>query len=393
MSTKLVVHHTYERGMAFDVSETGNHGDPYATVAGAGAFAGSLRFASGASRVDVRPSPSLAHMRAIRGKIRFVHQPSHPGDRRHNLFEGDRSFALFINPDGSLQSTLLDRYDSWQGPWSAPGMVHANQWHEAELLHDGVSRMRLDLDGVKVGESFGVPGPVRDVGSLGLTVGHWPEDDPRYTLEGHVDDFRFWVYDPDDDARRLTDRCCLDRAAIDSILRGLRRVGFDGTKLGNVVGQLLDIGAEVAAKARAGDAARTHTAGTLSRDAMLALALEDWPTLQHALEKLDTFTRQKLSNTEVEAYGNQALALIMTPPLGDLLLGGGDPARAWKAIRTVAATLCLDGALPREPQRPEEERPPEERPQPPREGDPHTDGDPGEPPPDWRLPDTSEEES
>ncbi len=378
-ANKLVLHHTYDRGTGFDVSEYGNHGQLRSVAAGAGAFAGSLRFAGGPSWVYVRPSPTLTDMRAIRVRMRFlVSAPKTSG--RHNLMEGHLSFALFVNSDWSIQGTILDATDTWSGPISPPGAVSSNQWHVVEYMHDGVSHARIFIDGTKVAETFDAPGPIRNVESDGLAIGHWPHPNSSYTLDGYIDDARLWVYDPKKDVRRLLDECCFDRAGIDRFLTVARAKGWDAARWTALVRDILDLGTEIAVAARDGSPARTVRAAQLTREGMLAVMAKDPAALHDVFTRLRTYALERLTPAQLDAYGQRALAQIQSSPLAAFLFGSslakGDP------IRRLAALLCLDGLLPpdRKPERDDHDRPPR-RP----DGDPDTDGPTGKPPDDWRL--------
>ena len=149
-----------------DASNHRNHGTPRGATPGAGPFAGSYFFDGGPARIDVSPARSLDELVAIRTTIRFLHDPVTPGTRRANLIEAYGSFALFVQPDGSLMGTILDATGSWHGVTSPAGLVTANEWHLADFRHDGVDHCELRLDDRLVAEAGGVPGPVRPVGIL-----------------------------------------------------------------------------------------------------------------------------------------------------------------------------------------------------------------------------------
>ena len=120
---QLVLRHTYAHGLTFDASNNRNHGRPVAVTPGTGPFDGSYRFDGGPSRIDVAPSASLEALTAIRVTVRFLHDPAAPGTRRANLVEAYASFALFVQPDGSLMGTIVDAAGAWTGATSAPGVV------------------------------------------------------------------------------------------------------------------------------------------------------------------------------------------------------------------------------------------------------------------------------
>lgn len=383
-ATRLVLHHTYERRLAFDVSEHGNHGRSAAVFSGTGEFASSFRFTGGPSRVSIRPSPTLQQLRSLRVRVRFVHLPSAPGTRRHNLVEGHVSFALFVNPDGSLQGTIVQRDGTWDGVRTVAGVVQPNQWCVVELDHDSLSHLRLFVNGVKLAERFDIEGPVRSVGPNGVAVGHWPEPDDRYTFEGWIDDVRLWAWDPRRQADDLLDPCCLDRDSLDEIAKRVRAAGWTSLQLGQNVRALLDIGADVAQRARGGDPVRTARAKQLARDAALAIRRRDLPSLGVAMQAYDTFARQRLTPGQLVDFGNGVLANLRAGPLAEWFPASGPWGVGSKLVGSldgVTAALCLDDLYPpgggKGDGRPGDPRP--KRPG----GDPATDGDPGKPPPDW----------
>jgi len=102
--------------------------------------------------------------------------------------------------------------------------VQPNRWHEAWLLHDGISILELQLDGRTVASSFAVPGPVRSVGPLGVAIGNWPDAD-AYTFAGYLAEVRVYRYDLRRDVESLLDPCCFDGAAFDRAVQKLREGG------------------------------------------------------------------------------------------------------------------------------------------------------------------------
>ncbi len=63
---KLVLHHSYAHGIAFDLSNNRNHGTPMSVTPGTGSLAPSFEFTDPDSRINVAPSPTLMDLRAIR---------------------------------------------------------------------------------------------------------------------------------------------------------------------------------------------------------------------------------------------------------------------------------------------------------------------------------------
>ena len=110
---ELVVHHMYINGMAFDTSNKRNHGIPYSVSQAAPPFSPSFDFAVPNSRVIVLPSASLQDLIAVRAIVAFYLDPPGGLSRRYNIIEGQLSFALFVQPDGSLMGTILDGTGNW----------------------------------------------------------------------------------------------------------------------------------------------------------------------------------------------------------------------------------------------------------------------------------------
>lgn len=198
---ELVLYHRYTFGSPFDVSGKNNHGIPTAVTPGAAPFAHALRFAVPDSRVTVPSSPTLQQPVAIAAFVRFFLEDASIG-QRYNLVEGHLSFALYIEPGGKLTGTVLDANGTWTGASTAPGTVTAFGWHDAWLLHDGISILELQLDGQTVASSFSVPGPVRSVGSLGIAIGNWP-DAGAYPFLGYLAEVRVYRYDLEREVRGL----------------------------------------------------------------------------------------------------------------------------------------------------------------------------------------------
>ena len=283
IAERLILWHAYRGGLAFDLSENRNHGHLRDVALGAGPFSSALQFSGGDSEVRVEPSPSLTNLREVRAQVHFHWDPSAPNVRRHNLIEGQLAFALFVNPDGSLQGTILNQLGSWEGATSAPGVVPIGEWHTAEFVHDGIGHCTLYLDGHVVAEGFSSPGPVRSVGPNGVAIGHWPEQPDQYTLEGYIDLVKVWCDDPVKNGGELVDDCCIDRPAIAANSDRLRDRGLDSTSLGELVRGLFDIGRRAAYWITEGSATDRDHAYDLSRQLMIGYEHGDQGTMGNAI--------------------------------------------------------------------------------------------------------------
>jgi hypothetical protein len=371
---ELVLRHTYENGLAFDISGHLNHGTPVGVTRGTGDFAGSFRFGGGPSRVVVAPSPTLADLRSIRARVRFSHQPETPMSGGE-LLAADASFRLYV-AEALVFGSLVDAAGNTAIVQSSTDLT--GDWNEVELIHDGISELRLVLDGALVAVQNDVPGPVRGVGPGGIVVGHRLDlSDDNVAFEGYIDDVSLHRYDPRKDIERLVDLCCLDRESIDDLLKRVREDGWDAERLGNKVRDLLDLGSEIAAAARADDAARIEEHRRLAREVALTLQSPDRRALYEVIDRLDASVREELSQSQLEAYGQRVAAQVADWPfsLTDLV--------------EIAPGLCWERFLPPGFGRPvseeeegeegaEDERAPEWP-----AGDPDTDRSGDRPPDDW----------
>src|SRR5262249_12807117 len=156
-------------------------------------YDGFAMFERPTSGVRIAPSALLADLRAIRAGARFAWRPStESGERRHNIIEGHLSFSIHVLPNGSVGGTILDANGTWSGVTSPIGMVGRDAIIDVALYHDGFSHIALQVGDAIVAERFDVPGPVRSVGALGITVGRWPDPSDQYTLQGAV--FESFLY-------------------------------------------------------------------------------------------------------------------------------------------------------------------------------------------------------
>lgn len=366
---KLVVHHTYETSVPFDVSRTGNHGIARAAAPDG---AGSYVFAGGSSRVMIPMSPSLRDLRSLRVCCRFL-LTAGGASRRNNLVEGHMSFALYVEPDGALQATIYDRSGVWEGPRAPRGSIRRDVWHTADFRHDGISHARLFVDGVLVAERFDVPGPVRTPGPYGIAVGAWPDPDDRYTLQGRIDDVMIYKHDPTD-PQPLIDDCCLDRDALDEVAARVRDAGWSHADVNATLQRVLDLGTRASVAARAGDAARTQRLSNLTKQGVLAVKMRDPAALAGVISEIQDMVREKVGDAEITQMAEQAYGLFTELPLFE----GEAPEQYLRThLHDWAAMLCLQDLLP--PSR--EPRPRKPRPRP--EGDPDTDQPDGEARPGW----------
>jgi hypothetical protein len=311
---RLVLHHLYAT-TAFDLSNNRNHGAPIDVSTTTGVYSPSFSFGSGDSQIRVEPSPTLADLGAVRAVITFNLAPGGPLSRRYNLMEGHLSFALFINPDGSLQGTILDASGAWTGAKSAPNTVRPGQWHTAELQHDGINQLQLVLDGAVVAAAYNVLGQVRSVGPHGIAVGHWPEASGVYTFEGYLREAWLYKYDPYKDVNGLFDPCCTDRKGLAEAVAKLRAAGETADSVAAKGREVLAFGYEMLAAVRGGDGAVTKRQEGLSQQAWAAFLRQDQGGFSTALGQLAALAQGRLTHGQQEAFHKRQDDLLASLPL------------------------------------------------------------------------------
>ena len=274
---KVVVHHTYAQGVAFDVSNNRNHGLLTDVTPGTGQFERSFLFDRPSSRIDIAPAPTLEDFRAIRaGVLVFFWQPDGGPPHRHNLIEGFVSFALFIQPDGSLMGTVVDADGNSHGAVSQPGTVTPGGWHVADFIHDGINRCVLFVDGMQVGYAD-VRGPVRSVGPLGVSNRSLAKRlattrSRRGSCQG---DQAIRTGPLITEIHNLLDPCCADLERLRRMAGDLAADGWTKQQLLSQVDELLKLAAEAAARYRTTAGAEADHAVADSIDAMSAFRRRD----------------------------------------------------------------------------------------------------------------------
>jgi hypothetical protein len=277
---RTVVNQTYTGNLAVDSSGFFNHGVPVQVAASHPGFA----FSQPGSRINVKPSASLSTLGCINVEVGFTLSPRGSA-HRYNLAEGFLSFALFVNPDLSLQGTIVDDAGNWTGAVSAAGIVSPATTHVAGLQCDGVSMVRLLLDGQVVGANYGVYGEVRGIGALGLAIGHWPDPPDQYTFEGTILGALLQKYEPQGDLS-LIDPCCFDRDALAAWFRAMARKGVTRAQLVQASQALQTATRAAVVAVRGGDAARTEQHHALTASLLSALKRHDCGALEEVLKQL-----------------------------------------------------------------------------------------------------------
>ncbi len=378
IASRLILWHTYSRGVAFDLSEHGNHGTIVDATYGGGGFPTALQFTGGPGAVWVKPSSTLSNLGCVRTQVHFHWDPTF--DHRHNLIEGELAFAFFVNPDGSVQGTILNALGHWLGAKSAPGVIQAGQWHLAEFFHDGISACKLYVDGNVVAEDYSSPGPVGSVAAHGLAIGHWPEPSDVYSFEGYMDSVKVWSDDPQKDTSQLIDGCCIDRPAIAGQLSELAQRGLDAAALTDVAHTMIDVGRETASYMAQGSAADRDQALALGGRLLSAYQQGDAAALGATVIEGANRLQANASPEQLLQLWTKLEPALSRSPVWPMLLKGD-----LAGIQKWLAPWCLDEWVPPSGK---PERPP---PAGDDSTDPDTDAPPGQTPPGWTDSSTHEQ--
>jgi hypothetical protein len=286
-------------------------------------------FGQPGSRINIAPSPSLSDLESIQASVAFTLAPSGAA-HRYNLVEGYLSFALFVNPDLSIAGTILDAQGNWTGASSAPGIVTPGKTHQATLQCDGISMVRLALDGNIVATNYSVAGAVRSVGALGLTIGHWPDPPDVYTFQGTIFELLLQAYDPQNDRIRGIDPCCFDRKAIAQWFARMAKKGITADHLSQAMDGLAATAKAAAIAMRNGQEAPTLTQQGLAGAVSYALSRRDFTALEVALNQWQQFANTQLTDAQRAQF------------TADLVAGITAFGLSWNDWCEFARLFCLD---------------------------------------------------
>jgi Concanavalin A-like lectin/glucanases superfamily len=320
----LVMHQIYANGVAFDLSGFRNHGTPYFVTQAPPPYAPSFTYAYPESRVVVAPSSSLQDLLAIRAIVVFNLNPAGGITQRYNLMEGHVSFALYVNPDGSLSATIVDAGNVWAGAQTGPNLISTNRWYVAEMRHDGVNQCSILLDGFPVATSYAATGPVRSVGPNGIAIGHWPEPSGQYTFGGFIRETWLYKYDPALAAKNLIDPCCKEyRAGLDEAAAQLRATGYTAEQARAQGMALIKFGLSISAQVRGTNPVRSQEQAALAAMALAAFERNDSAGYTFAITQLATMAARTLSPATMKQIHAEEEALFKALPL---------PLKTWQSL-------------------------------------------------------------
>jgi len=207
---ELICHHTYKwQGVATDLSLYDSHGiaENLSSIDfladGATPGSGAWRFHLN-SRVAVATNPGWRPLVGLRveATIRMPVLASH----RQIVIEAHKSFRLYTmdrylfgafhgNPAVYPQQDW-DIVSTYKDGLQIPGYrVPLNKWIRVVFEHDGLTQMRLSVDGVAVTSPRGVLSGVPGVGPKGICIGNSVVDGEQ-PFPGDIDEIKVWRLDP-----------------------------------------------------------------------------------------------------------------------------------------------------------------------------------------------------
>jgi hypothetical protein len=325
---KLVLDHKYNLGIAWDQTKFRNHGIVHQAVPGSGYLQGSFSFAPGrtwpGSAVVVPPARSLRKLGALRVRASILTVGKGGGASRQNILEAHLSFAVFVNPDLSLQATFVSPANRWTGLRTGPRAIVPDKWFQVEFWYDGISAAQILVDGVVQASSLdaasqvdgSMGGPVRGVGPHGIFIGHWPEKDDRYTFEGFIRDVQVYKRDDEEDLLKLMDPCCArDLRDFYDVGERLRDQGYDLQDARSVLEKIIGSGTELIASWRGESEEDTRTLNDMLAQFLFALSRRNSLPIEPSLLPLLEWVAEHADMDQLAEAGDRVEEILEALPL------------------------------------------------------------------------------
>lgn len=344
---RVILHHTYNRGVAIDRSKFGNHGHVFGTPPSMAP--GTLRMYPPDARVVVPPSESLRRIESIEIEVRF-RIDSHSWAPRHNLIEGELSYAFMVEGYGQLTGTLYQA-PGWPGTKSAEHVVAPGVWHTGTYAYSSTSgTLTLALDGVEVARRTGLAGPPRPLGPRGITIGRWPPA-AQYQMHGDLDEVKITATWPE--TEDVLSGCCDDPEALDRLTDRVRRdpaVATGDVDPTAALSDLLSVSGRVRELIANGDDDRREAAEQLSREFDRAHARGDMPAMLRTVGKgFAAIATSGNAMADFAAAGQDGLAVLRRLEVGrvmvDELIAAARSLRGSRALHLQRGALEVTGKL------------------------------------------------
>jgi len=221
---ELICHHTYRwAGRPVDISQYNNSADASGATFladGVAAGSGAWRFFRPQGRVHILSGPAFNPLVAI--QVELTVRLTEPSTGSQTIIEADNSFGVFVRDQklfgyfvgkSIYPGATSDGLNTYQDGMEFPGYrVPYGKWAVITFLHDGVSQMRLFVDGVPVTVARSVLAAVPPVGPKGISVGN--DLGGGAPFGGDIDEVKIWRVDPATGLRQFLGRPA-DQATIE----------------------------------------------------------------------------------------------------------------------------------------------------------------------------------
>lgn len=290
---------------AVDTSTYGHHGrivDLRHSPDGRAPGSGALDFASDDAAVRIAPRPAWHKLEALAIEATVFLRPS---AGRRNVVEGDGSFALFVDDDGTLVGSVLSTVDgaaapAWNtvssklhGPDGAVRTVPTGRWCRIVLHHDGITRCRIFIDDELVATRGDYRSGLGPVGDAGVVIGNWTLTS-RFAFDGLIDRVRIWKHDED------------------ALIRAFGSRGGDPATRDHWDDLWICLGTSLDDEARERLARVAQAWSDMLRDMFRALHQAEGDERARLLEALDAYRRNWRAGTIDDPSHTEALAVLHT---------------------------------------------------------------------------------
>jgi hypothetical protein len=218
---ELICHHTYKwHGLATDLSVYDSHGQIERLNASTDFQENGATPASGAwqihpnGRVFVPTSAAWKRLVGVRFECTFrltsIQTHWQMLIHAHKAFKVYASnqylFAAFRGDPALYPDSQWDIVSTLKNGVQLPGYrLPANKWVRLLFEHDGMTQMRISVDGEAVTSPYGVLSSVPGVGPKGIGIGNSVEDGDM-PLPGEIDEVKVWRLDPNRVRKQFIDR-------------------------------------------------------------------------------------------------------------------------------------------------------------------------------------------
>jgi hypothetical protein len=221
---KLILHHRYVNGVAFDISNNFNHGQTSNVQVASSPYEG-LRFRQ-ESQMLVKASDTFRDMHQVR-LVTSVLVPSSSAlssvlhiDVNGLVYLDIDSIGnwMFVAHDHGSQTVYIRSLDN-----NNDYAINLDSWNEFDFQNNGTGHLQVFLNGNLVGESFQAP-PVGSVGLAGVNLHGWADG-------AYVRELRLYKLDVSDLGKCMFDFSSVDWDTLRPLLDSLKSEGATAESL------------------------------------------------------------------------------------------------------------------------------------------------------------------